>query len=695
MVVMALLVPAVLFSLEAVRRYKDALEDARARLQSDVEVASQHALGVFDTTHVLLERSIDLIGNSDDLALRAREEELHGQLKSLTAPFPYLQSMWVFNREGTPLASNRFFPIPTLNVSDREYFQWHLAGRGTTFVTEALVARIGGDRFFDVSRRRVDSSGSFAGLVSVGLRPEHFATFYKDLAGQRPDARVVLFRSDGRYVARWPSLPPPGARLPTGDPLVARWYSGETSGNYDGKAFLDGSERLGAFRKVGGYPLYVYASVPRDAVVTRWLNEMGLLAAFVAPVSLLLAWMAWVARQRTREQLLAMERLEHETANRLRVEASLRQVQKLEAMGRLTGGVAHDFNNLLAVLGNNVFLLKTGSIQGEAKDKAFARMERAVESGSSLTRQLLSFTRSQALLPEVTSLQDRLPALADMLQAALGSRIKCVVSVAPDTALIKVDFAELELALLNLAVNAKDASPDGGSVTITARNALPHELPDNATHAVVIEFADTGNGIHPEVIERVFEPFFTTKPVGDGTGLGLSQVHGFCTRANGVASIYSELGEGTMVRMSLPAAAAAAEPVVHAPDAPPLALQCRVLLVDDNVALADSIRPVLEATGCTVAVAPSVKHALAELARGPAFDVVLSDIVMPGSTDGIQFAQALRHTDPELPVVLMTGYSAQLDSARELGFPVLPKPCTPQVLVEALARAVQRGTTPG
>ncbi len=679
-----------LFLVEAGRRHTESLERARVRLSSDVQVAAQHALRVFDTTDVLLQRTFDLVGNDGDVAIRDREQVLHAQLQRITAPLPHVQSVWVFSREGAPLVSNRFFPTPAFNVSDREYFQWHLAGLGPTYVTEALVARVGGERFFDVSRRRVDSSGNFAGLISVGLRPEHFSSFYKEMIGDRKDGRVALFRSDGRYVARWPSLPPPEARIPEGSSLLTRWARGETSGIHDSDSLMDGSARLGAFQKVGSYPLYVYASVPRDDVEAEWRGEMGLLAAFVGPVSLLLAWVAWVARQRTREQLLALQRLEQETAQRLRAEETLRQAQKLEAMGRLTGGVAHDFNNLLAVVSNNVFLLGLKTLGEEPKAKALARIERAVASGTALTRQLLSFTRRQALRPEVLTLQERLPALADMLHTALGSNIQCVVDVATDTAPVEVDLAEMELALLNLAVNAKDASPSGGRVTITARNAVPGEKPDAPAQAVVIEFADNGKGIDPDLMERVFEPFFTTKPMGEGTGLGLSQVHGFCTRANGVAHLTSEPGKGTTVSMYLPAAPTDAVPVTPPADTAPASLKCTVLLVDDNVSLADSIGPMLESVGCQVRVATSVREALEVLTNGPIFDVVLSDIVMPGALDGIHFAESLRRAYPDLPVVLMTGYSAKLARARELGFTVLPKPCTPRALVETLSRAVPR-----
>lgn len=682
-VVLALLVPSVLFALEALQSYKTLIDSARVRMNSDVEVAAQHALRIFDTTDVLLQRAFDLLSDSDTASLRNREAELHRELKRMTSPLAHVQSMWVFDRNGKTVVSNRFFPTPIFDVTDREYFQWHRAGHGPTYVTEALVARVGGDLFFDVSRRRED------GLISVGLRPDHIAAFYKELVSDRKNSHIALIRHDGRYLARWPSLPPPDQRVTASEVLITRWADGTTYGEFDELSNLDGSERLGAFLKVGGYPLYVHASISREEVVTEWKREVGVLAAFVMPGSFLLAWIAWLARQRTLALLVASHKLEHETAYRLRVEETARQAQKLEAMGRLTGGVAHDFNNLLSVVAHNAFLLKSSRLNDDDRAQAIARVERAVETGTSLTRQLLSFTRLQALRPELVSLQERLPALMAMLQTAMGPRILCTIDVDSDTAPIEVDFAEMELALLNLAVNAKDASPKGGSVNITASNLFGRELNANVRPGVVIKFADTGSGIDPALLDRAFEPFFTTKPVGEGTGLGLSQVHGFCTRAGGAARIESELGKGTTVSLYLPAAPRTAVALTHGSSANPEPLQCRVLLVDDNVDLVNSTSPMLKALGCNVEVARSVEHALAILARGPIFDVVLSDIVMPGPLDGIALADALRHSYPDLPVVLMTGYSVHLESAREKNFTVLPKPCSPLVLVQTLKRAIK------
>jgi CheY-like chemotaxis protein len=240
---------------------------------------------------------------------------------------------------------------------------------------------------------------------------------------------------------------------------------------------------------------------------------------------------------------------------------------------------------------------------------------RAVGSATKLTRQLLAFSRRQALVPEVVSLAERLPAMEDLLHPVLGGRVHLTLSVQPGTAPILVDSAEFELALINLAINARDAMPAGGSFAVSARNATADEVPPLLQGAMVmVEARDSGAGIPPEVIAKVFEPFFTTKPVGQGTGLGLSQVYGLCQRAGGLATVESALGQGTVVRLFFPVAQGSAA----APDAPVTLqrnLDKRVLMVEDNDEVAGALQLVLEAMGCTVTRLDRAQGALELLAH--------------------------------------------------------------------------------
>lgn len=355
------------------------------------------------------------------------------------------------------------------------------------------------------------------------------------------------------------------------------------------------------------------------------------------------------------------------------------QNQRLEALGQLTGGVAHDFNNLLMVISNYTHLAKARNPQ-LAGAQELAGIERAVGTGTKLTRQLLAFARRQPVRPEALQLQERLPQIAGLLKASLGSRIRLDCEVAPDTAAVLVDPAEFELALINLSVNARDAMPNGGKLRVSARN--------DEGGMVRIEVADTGEGIPADVLPKIFDPFFTTKPVGHGTGLGLSQVYGLVSQAGGDARVQSVPGQGTTVALLLPAhdASAAAE-AGDAVSALELARAGhKVLLVEDNTELAAVTAQVLQAAGYRVTPAATGDAALAVLEAGEAFDIVLSDIRMPGDTDGIALARWVRARLPRLPVVLMTGYSAELAQAQALGLQVLPKPSAPADLLAALSR---------
>ena len=312
-----------------------------------------------------------------------------------------------------------------------------------------------------------------------------------------------------------------------------------------------------------------------------------------------------------------------------------------------------------------------------------AAISRAVKSGVRLTRQLLSFSRKQALKPEVVVLQQWLPAVGDLLRTTIGRAIELEIEIAPQIAAIQVDPTELELALINIAVNAKHAMPSGGTLRICAARSR------RAGAMVVIAVSDSGTGIAPDVLDKVFDPFFSTKQPGEGSGLGLSQVYGLCAQAGGSATIASTVGRGTTVTLQLPAVAVPA-PVLP-PVAPPQPARLRghVLLVEDNEQVADGIVALLRSAGLEVSRAVDADAGLA-LGLAGAFDVVLSDIAMPGAMSGIDLALRLRQAKPSLPVLLMTGYSARIHEAAAAGLRVLSKPTEPSVLLAEIGVALRR-----
>ena len=685
---MAVILPTLLFIVAAGIFYGQAFDDARLRVDREARIAQEHASKIMENNESMTRAVLDFIAKMEPEEASAREPELHAKLVSLASSLQQVQSMALLDSGGNLVASNRVFPVPKIDASDREYFRWHQEGRPGIFISEALVSRTTGEPFFDVSHRW-DHNGKFAGVVSISLYPAYFSEFYRGMARDAPGLMVMMTRSDGAVIARWPELSHDKARLGGNNALLKAMAAGDVQGRIEGVSSVDGEDRINAFRRLERYPIYVEAGVDREAIIAGWQRQLAVLAAFTFPISMALVYVVWVALRRTRRELAVQQSLQREIEQRARIESALHHVQKLEALGRLTGGVAHDFNNLLTIVSNNLHLMRRVDPK-MADNKQLAAIGRAVLSGERLTRQLLAFARRQPLQPEVISIQERLPALLALIAPTLGPKIESTVEVEPKTKAVLVDAAELELAVINLAVNARDAMPEGGRLTLSARNAAPGEI-DITGDFVVFTLADTGTGIDPELSDRIFEPFFTTKPAGQGTGLGLSQVYGLCAQAGGTVRVDSKPGHGTHVSLYLPAT----DPVPSVVDTlgkpQDYRLDCNILLVEDNEEVAIATQPLLQTVGCTAEWAASGDAARVMIDAEPGkFDVILSDMAMPGELDGLGLAEYLRKRYPDIQVVLMTGYTNQLQEAAARRFTVLAKPCPPDVLINAMRDAIRR-----
>jgi signal transduction histidine kinase len=363
------------------------------------------------------------------------------------------------------------------------------------------------------------------GTIELTLEPEYFRDFYSRLAKPDAEMRFRIATGDGRILARWPNE----------------------------ESVLAVEETYSASRPVGAYPLFVSASQSPHAALAPWRHRTAILAAIALPCAAALLYVSLLAVRR-------MRRLQEEARSRRQIEERLRHSQKMDALGELTGGVAHDFSNLMAVISNAAHVLREKS---GADGPELAAIHRAIDSGTRLTRQLLTFARRQPLEPAHVELQRALPGMAELLKSTVGSGIALGVHVAPDTPPVFVDAAELEMALINLAANARDAMERSGELEILARAAEPGEGPSPGTGYAIVSVSDSGAGIAPENLPRVFEPFFTTKPAGSGTGLGLAQVYSFCEQAGGGVQLESDVGIGTTVSLFLPAAARMSDAVVR------------------------------------------------------------------------------------------------------------------------------------
>ena len=338
--------------------------------------------------------------------------------------------------------------------------------------------------------------------------------------------------------------------------------------------------------------------------------------------------------------------------------------QKMEAIGKLTGGIAHDFNNLLMIIGGNAQIF--ARLLDPKLPKAIEAIQTAAKRGESLTRQLLTFSRHQPLNPTVVDLNASIKNMRTLIESSLRGNIVYEEIVDDGVWPVKVDLAELELAIVNIAVNARDAMPNGGTFSLALNNVTVDQEIDNNRAFVGISFSDTGTGIPPNLLSKMFDPFFTTKEVGKGTGLGLSQVYGFAHQAGGTVMAESKVGEGTTITIYLPSYADEEITSKEAPHAGTKMQRSKgqtVLVVDDSADVAEVTSSLFEHLGYDTIYRDSAEAALKLLEDGATIDLVFSDIVMPGTIDGVGLAREIRSRYPNLPVVLTTGYSDAAEAA--------------------------------
>ncbi|WP_062605127.1 hybrid sensor histidine kinase/response regulator [Caballeronia calidae] len=698
LLVAAIVLPCVYVAVTAFTDYRARVTDATEFVARNARVAEEHALKVFDLNVTLNERIVDLLGGLDADAIRRDSATIHQRLRAISVNYQQVAAASVFGPDGKLLATSRTYPTPDVSVADRDDFGGLRAGRQIEQISRVTTGRVAGEQVFNTTTARLTPRGKFDGMVSIALRPSYFAAFYRELIGDNPSVSLGLSRSDGEVLAWYPPRPPGRMTLAPGSPLREAFGTGRRSGVVRIVSGLDNQLKIVAFRRVGTYPVYVSSGYPIATIWDAWYRHLSVLALSVFAPCVVLWGVIGQSLRRLATEEEAWERWQAEASMRRSIESAYRQARKMEALGNLVGSVAHDFNNLLMILSTNVQIARRRGAPG--LDRELAAMERALKGGQSLTRQLLGVARKQPLRSEIIAIGKWVPAGRELLRASLGAKVALNVEVAPDVWSIRVDPAELELALINVAVNARDAMPNGGTFTVRADNVrFRHEDGFPITGEFVqITLEDNGSGMSSDVLGRAFEPLFTTKPKGMGTGLGLPQVFAFCERAGGLATIDSAIGAGTAVRLYLPRAAAAGAPGADVAQEEVVAQEAdglRVLLVEDNEEVAAGTEALLTMMGHHVtyvfnadAAASVLETARADAAADFPFDVVLSDIHMPGQMNGIDLAEMLQRFEPHLPVILVTGYAEELDRARQVGARVLSKPFD-IALLDSLLRAIR------
>lgn len=655
--------------------YQHRVSDSDIMIDRLARVTDEQAVKVLDLNEQISARILNLLDDDDDATIRAHESVLHEQLRVIGGDFPQVAGIAIFDADGKLLVNSRLYPAPPLSIAARDDFEAARAIRPEPYFSLPKHAALSQTDVFNTTIGRSSGDGRFLGVVSIALRSEYFARFYSDLTAGDPSLALGLYRQDGQLLVRYPSSPndvTPSAHTPFNDALRDK----ELFGHVRMTSSTDGVERLLAFRRVGDYPLYVMSAYATAAIYQQWWQHFLLIVA-IAIVPCIAIWLlVFFSLRQLGAERQAWERWQGEVAMRLSAEASSRQLQRMGALGNLVANVAHDFNNLLMVVSSNVTMARHKGFNN--LEHEILAVERATVNAEALTRRLLSVSRKQPLKQEPIDLSKWLPSAAALIDAAVGDKVQVSVNMVPDIWGVFADPTELEFAIMNLAVNARDAMPHGGRFVIRCQNSRLVSsdtlLPDG--EYVLISCSDDGDGMVEAVARRAFEPLFTTRLQGSGTGLGLTQVLAMCEQSGGTAKLASVPGSGTTVRLYLPhyRAVRAAAPVQDVSLAQSAATQGMVLLVEDNEDVAAGISAVLQTFGCIVKHEITADRALDVLTAGERFELVLSDIQMPGKLNGVDLAEKVRSEWPAQKIALMTGYADELDRARHIGVAILAKP---------------------
>jgi two-component system NtrC family sensor kinase len=563
----SLAVPALLLALAAWQNFRLVQHQAEERVIMVAGELDEHDLGAFRIYPMVLGWIAARV-RGEDWDQIERDPDLQRFLAELET-LPQIDAVRVLDASGRIRAGGRGVSASgDLRLASDDAFIAQQRRDSGVFVGREHIDPLTHDRVFDVSQRLTRPDGGFAGAVVVSAEPRFFRDFYGRISNSK-GLVACLLRTDGAVLVRYPDSAAPGFE-PHSRFLTA--IEGAAAGAVlRATSPLDGKARIYVRYRLAGFPVDVVYGVPERAVLPFWRANLASYLLFAVPASLALFAVTWLATRRIQRERIASwrwqttaRRLRREINRRAQTEAELRQSQKIEALGQLTGGVAHDFNNLLAVLQGCLEILSGR----QADDRLQRRVDLALETvarGERLTRRLLAFARRGPAAVEALDLNAQLREMTELLARTAGGGIVIETDLAEGLWPIDADPTQIELVVINLAINARDAMPNGGTLRIrTANRSLPAETAETAEAAaparefVELAISDTGTGMPPDVAERALEPFFTTKEPGKGTGLGLSMIDEFARRAGGAVAIASEIGHGTTVTLHLPRSRGAA-----------------------------------------------------------------------------------------------------------------------------------------
>ena len=693
-IMLTLAVTAVL----AKREYERRFEDARTELATETFFLSDHAKRLFEVAQIAVAGASSLaVGESWDAI--ADDRVLSRQLRDLARSIPYIEDVWLNDDTGELRATSFAFPTPKSSAADRENFKAAKQEVDELFVGPLIRGKVTRRPTFLLSNRMQGPDGQFRGMASVTADLAYFSDYWREIALPY-GARVTITRVPSLEVLA--EFPPGGDVLEAPPGLAESVSLFPESGAFKAVA---PERRMGAFRKVGDHPIYLTVDIAEAAVEAGWKSWFANILPVPAIAIALFGVLSWLAIRDSRLERAAQcslaaanEELRQEMARRESAEGQVRQLQKIEAIGQLTGGIAHDFNNMLAIIVGSLGLMEKRLERG---DRDIGKYLTAAQEGASraaaLTQRLLAFARKQPLAPQTIDPNRFVGGMSDLLQRTLTESIRIETVLAAGVWKVHADPVQLENALLNLAVNARDAMPSGGRLTIETSNASIDSAYSSANgdvpagQYVLLAVTDTGTGMKPEVINRVFEPFFTTKGVGKGSGLGLSQVYGFVRQSGGHVKVYSEMAQGTTVKVYLPRFYGAdlhndAAEVSSLPH-PAGSADEVILVVEDEASVRRVSVEALRDLGYTVLHADRAERALSFIEAGVRIDLLFTDIIMP-DVNGRELAERVRVIKPDMKVLYTTGYTRNAvvhNGLLDPGVSLLGKPFT----IEQLATSVR------
>ncbi len=703
---MAILLPLLLFGLAAWRNYDDVLAATRSRVEKGALIVREHSLKVFETHGLVIDdinERLERLEWSNPIQVAA----LHELLLRL-AKLPQIATIVIVDREGRLLDSNRKSGEDPVYYRDRDWFQALKERDLGLYVSQPYPGRMSGLPIFNIAARiHSGDNRGFEGIIAVSVDRAYFENFFHSISPDPgADYFVLLAREDGKVLARYPGETQPEL-ADTVQPEAAPKQ--DQDGTYMTRSTVDGIDRIYSYYRIGNHPVFVTFGITLGSALQAWRHNLiayGVVAGLAALALLALSRMA--IREAARERTASTKwqetahRLELEIEHRARAELALVQAQKMEAIGQLTGGIAHDFNNMLtAVIGNLEMILRRVAGGSDAKLQRWAELGlMAAERAAGLTQRLLVFARRQSLESKAIDVNDLIAGMIELLRTTAGEAIAISIKTGSGLRSALADPHQLESALLNLAINARDAMPNGGLLTIETANsdqplaklAGEDDLPTGPF--VTISVTDDGEGMTQDVLDRVFEPFFTTKPVGTGTGLGLPQVYGFVRQSGGHVTISSEPGLGTSVKLYLPCADADA--LVEEPPAPAVQPATpggpqRILVVEDNSDVREFTTDILHQLGHSIVAAEDGPKALQLLDGDPGITLLFTDVGLPGM-NGRELAAEVQRRRPDVKILFTTGYAPDVilqHGLPDTGDALITKPFSIQALADKISNLMR------